>query len=108
MKTLLLAFLLLATGRAQAQFLSLKQLLRLAEKVQVNFLGESPPPFEVERVLLGAGFARVRWRENDPDLDGNPASYKFYSRKTDALLIFRADGHGRLLEEFIYRFRSPA
>lgn len=108
MKTLLLAFLLLATGRAQAQFLSLKQLLLLAEREQGNFLGESPHPVEVERVLRGAGFARVRWRENDPDLDGNPASYKFYSRTTDTFLIFRAEGHGRLLEEITYRFRSPA
>lgn len=108
MKTLLLAFLLLTAGRVQAQFLSLKQLLLLAEKEQGNFQGEGPHPVEVERVLRGAGFARVRWRENDPDLQGNPASYKLYSRTTDAFLIFRADGHGRLLEELIYRFRSPA
>lgn len=108
MKALLLAFLLLTAVRVQAQFLSLKQLLLLAEKEQGNFQGESPHPFEVERVLRGTGFARVRWRENDPDLDGNPASYKFYSRTTDAFLIFRADDHGRLLEELIYRFRSSA
>jgi|GEM_PF-6185858 len=41
MKTLLIALLLLATGRAQAQFLSLKKLLLLAEKAQGDFLGES-------------------------------------------------------------------
>jgi hypothetical protein len=108
MKTLLIALLLLATGRAQAQFLSLKKLLLLAEKEQGNFLGESPHPFASAKVLREGGFKRVRWRENDPDLNGNPASYKLYSRKTDAFLIFCADGHGRLLEELIYRFRSPA
>lgn len=108
MKALLLVFLLLTAGRAQAQFLSLKQLLLLAEKEQGNFQGEGPHPAEVERVLRGAGFARVRWRENDPDLEGNPASYKLYSRSTDAFLIFCADAHGRLLEEIIYRFHSPA
>lgn len=108
MKTFLLACLLLAAGRAQAQFLSLKQLLLLAENEQGGFLGENKQPFEVEKVLREGGFARVRWRENDPDLDGNPASYKLYSRKTDAFLIFRADGHGRQLEELTYRFRSPA
>lgn len=50
----------------------------------------------------------MRWRENDPDLDYNPASYKRYSRTTDAFLIFHADAHGRLLEELVYRVRSPA
>ena len=108
MKTFLIVFLLLATGRAQAQFLSLQKLLLLAEKEQGNFHGQSPHPFASAKVLREGGFARVRWRENDPDLDGNPASYKLYSRKTDAFLIFCADGHGRLLEELIYRFRSPA
>lgn len=108
MKTLLIALLLLATGRAQAQFLSLKKLLLVAEKAQGNFLGESKQPFESEKVLREGGFARVRWRENDPDIDGNPASYKVYSRNTDAFLIFHADAHGRLLEELVYRVRSPA
>ena len=108
MKTFLIAFLLLATGRAQAQFLSLKELLLLAENEQGNFLGESPYPFVSAKVLREGGFARVRWRENDPDLDSNPASYKLYSRKTDAFLIFHSDAHGRLLEELTYRFRNPA
>lgn len=108
MKALLTALLLLATGRVQAQFLSLQQLLLVAEKEQGGFQGQSPQPLAVQRVLRAAGFARVRWRENDPDLDGNPASYKLYSRKTDALLIFRDDAHGRLLEELVYRVRNPA
>jgi hypothetical protein len=108
MKSLLIALLLLATGRAQAQFLSLKKLQLVAEKAQGNFLGESKQPYESEKVLREAGFARVRWRENDPDLDNNPASYKLYSRATDAFLLFHADAHGRLLEELVYRVRSPA
>lgn len=33
---------------------------------------------------------------------------KVYSRMTDAFLVFHPDAHGRLLEEVIYRFRSPA
>ncbi|HEX8349670.1 MAG TPA: hypothetical protein VF598_06900 [Hymenobacter sp.] len=108
MKTLLIVLLLLATGRAQAQFLSLKKLLLLTEKAQMNFLGESKEPFASEKVLREGGFARVRWRGNDPDIDNNPASYKLYSRNTDAFLIFHADAHGRLLEELVYRVRSPA
>jgi hypothetical protein len=107
-KILLIAFLLVATGRVQAQFLSLKKLLLVAEKAQGNFLGENKQPYESEKVLREAGFAHVRWRENDPDLDHNPASYKRYSRATDAFLIFLADAHGRLLEELVYRVRSPA
>lgn len=108
MKTLLTALLLLATDRVQAQFLSLQELLLVAEKEQGGFHGENPQPFAVQRVLRGAEFARVRWRENDPDLDDNPASYKLYSRKTNAFLIFRDDAHGRLLEELVYRIRNPA
>jgi len=108
MKTLLIALLLLATGQAQAQFLSLKKLLLLAEKAGGNFHGEDKEPFEPEKVLREGGFAHVRWRENDPDIDYNPASYKRYSRTTDAFLIFHADAHSRLLEELVYRVRSPA
>jgi hypothetical protein len=106
MKTLLIAFLLLATSRAQAQFLSLKKLLLVAENAQGNFHGESTQPFASTKVLREAGFARVRWRENAPDLDSNPASYKIYSRTTDAFLLFHADTHCRLLEELVYRVRS--
>ncbi|UOQ69034.1 hypothetical protein [Hymenobacter volaticus] len=108
MKTLLIALLLLATGRAQAQFLSLKKLLVVAENAQENFHGENRQPIASEKVLREAGFARVRWRENDPDIDSNPASYKLYSRTTDAFLLFHADAHGRLLEELVYRVSSPA
>ena len=108
LKTLLIALLLLTAGWTQAQYLSLKELLLVAEKAQGNFLGEGKQPFESEKVLRKAGFARVRWREDDPDLDYNPGSYKIYSRMTDAFLIFQADAHGRLLENLVYRFRSPA
>ena len=68
-------------------------------------MGRVKHPFESAKVLREGGFARVRWRENDPDIDYNPASYKRYSRTTDA---FHADAHGRLLEELVYRLRSPA
>lgn len=108
MKTFLIAFGLLATSQAQAQFLSLKHLLLVAEQAHGNFLGESKQPVASEKVLRQAGFARVRWRENDPDLDDNPASYKRYSRTTDAFLLFHADAHGRLLEELVYHVRSPS
>lgn len=107
MKVMFIALLLLTTGQAQAQFLSLKKLLLVVETEQGNFLGESPHPFASAKVLREGGFARVRWRENDPDIDCNPASYKLYSRTTDAFLIFHADAHGRLLEELVYRVRSP-
>ena len=80
----------------------------MAEKAQGNFLGENKQPFESEKVLREGGFARVWWRENDLDIEYNPASYKLYSRNTDAFLIFHADAHGRLLEELVYRVRSPA
>ncbi|GAB3870165.1 hypothetical protein GCM10028824_18440 [Hymenobacter segetis] len=83
-------------------------MLRVAEAAQGNFMGESPQPSEVEKILREGGFAHVRWREDDPDLEYNPASYKVYSRITDAFLIFQADAHGRLLENLVYRFRSPA
>jgi hypothetical protein len=105
---LLVSVLLLASGRTQAQYLSLKKLLMLAERAQGNFMGEGKEPFEAEKILREGGFARVRWRQDDPDLEYNPASYKVYSRITDAFLIFQADAHGRLLENLVYRLRSPA
>lgn len=107
MKTLLITFLLLAAGRVQAQFLSLKELLLLAEKAnQEQFQGKRT--FEVQKMLRKGGFVDVRWREDDPDIEHNSASSKAYSRRTDALLIFHADYHGRLLQELEYRVRSPA
>lgn len=107
MKTLLVAFLLLTATRVQAQFLSLKELLFLAEKAdQEQFQGKQT--FEVQKMLRKGGFVGVRWRGDDPDIEHNSASSKAYSRRTDAFLIFHADDHGRLLEELEYRVRSPA
>ena len=110
MKTLLIVFLiLLATGRAQAQWLSLQELLTFAEKdTEGHFLEDFSHASKAEKRLRELGFARVRWRENDPDIDRNLASYKLYSRTANAYLIFHADAHGRLLEELVYRVRSPA
>jgi hypothetical protein len=107
MKTLLIAFLLLIAGRVKAQFLALRELLLLAEKAdQEQFQGKQT--CEVQKMLRKGGFVGVRWREDDPDIAHNPGSSKAYSRRTDAFLIFQADGHGRLLEELEYRVRSPA
>ncbi|GAB3669268.1 hypothetical protein GCM10027594_34210 [Hymenobacter agri] len=108
MKMLLIALLLLAGSRAQAQYLTLRQLLVLAEKTPNNFQGDDDSPGEAGNILRASGFARVRWRENDPDIDGNPGSYKRYSRRTDAFLVFQADSHDRLLENLIYRVHSTA
>jgi hypothetical protein len=107
MKTLLTVFLLLAAGRVQAQFFSLKELLLLAEKADQEYF-QGKQTFEVQKMLRKGGFMSVRWREDDPDIGYNPGSSKAYSRRTDAFLIFQADGHGRLLEELEYRVRSPA
>lgn len=106
LKTLLIALLLLATSHTQAQYLSLKQLLLLAEKAD-HFHGDGQP-FEVKKMLREKGFARVRWRQDDPDMDGNPGGYKLYSRVTDAFLIFYSDMHVRLLEGLEYRVRNTA
>jgi hypothetical protein len=37
------------------------------------FLGRVKQPDESKKVLRDIEFARVRWREKDPDLDHNPA-----------------------------------
>ena len=98
MKQLFCLLSLLLHGPAQAQCLSLKELLIFAEE------GFDMP----EKLLRSKGFSGVRWRHDDPDIDGNAGAYKEYSRAADAFLIFHPDAHGRLLEELIYRFRSSA
>lgn len=95
---LLLFFGILTSRATKAQCLSFKELLVFADE------GFDMP----ETKLRNKGFAPVRWRRDDPDIDGNAGAHKEYSRTRDAFLIFHPDAHGRILEEVIYRFRSPA
>jgi hypothetical protein len=78
---LLLFFVLLARPATKAQYLSLEELLVFAEQ-----------DFDMpEKMLRDKKFASVRWRRDDPDIDGNAGAYQAYSRTADAFLIFHPE-----------------
>ena len=101
---------LLANGVANAQWLSAKEIVAIAETAETVFVGGFNNKSKAVKFLQSKGFVGVKWKEKDPDFADAQApaySYKYYSKSTNSYLIFHADSHGRLIQEVVYRFKSP-